>query len=130
MLYLKQQSYLGRENSLVKWQRSTLSELFSFTRSSHNKKQQEDDNKVSPFFFAGTWHYYDKSTDRTHELEVQPNFNVILDGKLLKTQVEKVNHFQLSFVDTYGYRLVINANEFRPVSIFDEANNETYPLTN
>ncbi|WP_353989201.1 DUF4828 domain-containing protein [Pediococcus argentinicus] len=112
----------------MKWQRSTFSDLFSLNRSQHGNKQ-EDDNKVSPFFFAGTWHYYDKSTNRNHELEIQPNFNVILDGKLLKTQVEKVSRFQLSFIDTYGYRLVINANEFSPISIFDEANNETYPLT-
>ncbi|AMV61184.1 Hypothetical protein ADU71_1653 [Pediococcus damnosus] len=37
-----------------------------------------------------------------------------------------MEHF--TFLDNYGYHIRIRANEERPVSIYDETENETYPI--
>lgn len=113
----------------MNWQKPSLGDLFSFMRFD-TKKTTKTPKSVSPFFFAGTWQYHDPNTNREHELEILPNYDVYLDGKLLKTVVERLDDYRITFIDRFGYHLIIKANDYRPISVYDEANNETYAIIN
>jgi hypothetical protein len=113
----------------MSWQKNALGDLFSFI-GFDSKKPTKSTKNVSPFFFAGTWLYHDPTTNREHELEIRPNYDVYLDGKLLKTVVEHLDDYRITFIDRFGYHLIIKANDYRPISVYDEANNETYAIVN
>lgn len=125
MVYLNGRLREGVE--AMNWQKNAFGELFSFI-GLDSKKPAKDPKGVSPFFFAGTWLYHDQTTDREHELDIRPNYDVYLDGKLLKTVVEALDDYGITFIDRFGYHLIIKANDYRPISIYDEANNETYAI--
>jgi hypothetical protein len=112
----------------MNWQKSTLGDLLSLIRFD-SKKTAHAPKNVSPFFFAGTWLYHDPNTNREHELKIMPNYDVYLDGRLLKTTVEHLDDYRITFIDRFGYHLIIKANDYRPISVYDEANNETYAIT-
>ncbi|KRN20285.1 DUF4828 domain-containing protein [Pediococcus claussenii] len=104
------------------WRRISLNKLFSENRT------EEAPEPVSPFFYAGTWVYQDNSTNRKHQFEIQPNYDVYLDKQLIKTQVESVTPSRLILIDNFGFKIVIRTNGRSPISIFDEANDETYAI--
>ena len=111
----------------MNWQKTALGDLFSLIRFD-SKKTDKTEETVSPFFFAGTWLYHEPNTNREHELKILPNYDVYLDGKLLKTVVEDLDSYRITFIDRFGYHLVVKANEYRPISVYDKANNETYAI--
>ncbi|WP_304055527.1 DUF4828 domain-containing protein [Levilactobacillus namurensis] len=92
------------------------------------KKQQSQPNESSPLFYAGTWRFVDPHNQRQHRLEISPNLDIRIDGRALEVTVQELNEHQLTFQDKFGYHLVIHANEQRPVSFFDEADDCTYTV--
>ena len=107
------------------WHRNFLEEWLYLRK---NKKQTKPVDCTK--YFVGNWLYLDTYTKRQHELTVDNQHQVYLDGKLLKTIIEDIDNSQVSFVDSFGYHLIIQATNFKPISIYDEANNETYDIIN
>lgn len=93
-----------------------------------HKKQQAKTSHHSPLFYAGTWQFIDPHNQRHHRLEISPTLDVHIDGHPLEVRVQELNDRQLTFQDKFGYHLVIHANEQRPVSFFDEADDCTYTV--
>lgn len=93
------------------------------------KKHQELPNgKTDPRFFVGSWQYTDQE-NRSHQLTVNPDLELIIDQKPVKGNVEAISTYQLNFLDSLGYHLIIKANEIGPVAFFDEADNVNYSLS-
>ncbi|CAM3215061.1 DUF4828 domain-containing protein [Lactiplantibacillus plajomi] len=79
-------------------------------------------------FYAGTWTYRDEAHHRDHQLEIDPSMIIRIDGRAMPATVESMSATQLVLLDKYGFHLVVHANEARPVSLFDEADNRNYVI--
>ncbi len=96
-----------------------------------SKKLHENDipePQLNPLFFVGTWNYRANDSNRIHTIEIRPNFDLLIDGHAIKSKVENWDKYTITFLDRYGYHIRIRANDQRPVSIYDETDNETYPI--
>ena len=81
------------------------------------------------YYYKGKWSFTDEATGRTHQLEITDRLQILIDGRQLPGKIEKVDHKELLFLDKYGYHLRIDANGGHPVSLYDEADNQVYPIT-
>ncbi|RRK09841.1 DUF4828 domain-containing protein [Lactiplantibacillus garii] len=79
-------------------------------------------------FYAGTWTYRDEEHHRDHKLEIDPNMIIRIDGRPMPATVESISPSKLVLLDKYGFHLEIKANEQRPVTLFDEADNRNYVI--
>lgn len=113
--------FLLRKRSIIIF---LISFLIGFFRT---PKRQKQATHVDPLFFAGTWYFKD-AHNRRHKLEVGPDLKLTIDGNDSSAKVSAVNKYQVSYVDRYGYKLEIRANEARPVKFYDESDNNTYDL--
>lgn len=85
--------------------------------------------KVSlPIFYAGHWLFYDELSHRHHNLDISSDLTIRIDERALNGEVERLDERELSFLDEYGFHLRIDANDQGPISLFDEADNRTYPI--
>ncbi|GEO67118.1 DUF4828 domain-containing protein [Levilactobacillus spicheri] len=92
------------------------------------KKQHAQPASPSPLFYAGTWQFVDPHNQRHHRLAISPNLDIEIDGRPIEVSVQHLDDHQLTFQDKFGYHLVIHANEKRPISFFDEADDCTYTV--
>ncbi|QMU07290.1 DUF4828 domain-containing protein [Levilactobacillus suantsaii] len=113
----------GRELALF-----GISLLAGLTSGFSLRKKQHDESNESPLFYAGTWQFVDPYNQRRHQLEISPNLDVHIDGRSLEVNVKGLDDHKLTFQDKFGYHLVIRANEQRPISFFDEADDCTYTV--
>jgi len=79
-------------------------------------------------FYAGTWTYRDEEHHRDHKLEIDPNMIIKIDGRAMPATVESISPSELVLLDKYGFHLEVKANEMRPISLFDEADNRNYVI--
>ncbi|KRN63875.1 hypothetical protein IV83_GL000172 [Pediococcus inopinatus] len=95
-----------------------------------SKKLHEQDipDPGNPLFFVGTWNYRADDSDRIHTIEIRPNLDLFIDSHQVRVKVESWDKYTITFLDNYGYHIRIRANEQRPISIYDETDNETYPI--
>ncbi|AVK62688.1 DUF4828 domain-containing protein [Lactobacillus sp. CBA3606] len=94
-------------------------------RKQHPSKTNRGDLAV---FYAGTWTYRDEDHHRDHKLEIDPNMIIRIDGRAMPATVESISPSALVLLDKYGFHLEIKANEQRPVTLFDEADNRNYVI--
>lgn len=97
----------------------------TFLRKQHSSKTATGDLAV---FYAGTWTYRDEEHHRDHKLEIDPNMIIRIDGRAMPATVESISPSELVLLDKYGFHLQVKANEQRPVSLFDEADNRNYVI--
>lgn len=92
------------------------------------RKSKPTPKNDSPLFYVGTWQFIDPNNQRRHRLIISPSLDVQIDNHPLHVQVKNLSEQQLTFQDKFGYHLTIHANERRPISFFDEADDCTYPI--
>ncbi|VDG17608.1 DUF4828 domain-containing protein [Lactiplantibacillus mudanjiangensis] len=97
----------------------------TFLRKKHPHQQASGDLAV---FYAGTWTYRDEAHHRDHQLEIDPNMVIKIDGHAMPATVESISAEKLVLLDKYGFHLEVKANEQRPVALFDEADNRNYVI--
>ncbi|WP_318766757.1 DUF4828 domain-containing protein [Lactiplantibacillus carotarum] len=97
----------------------------TLVRKQHPSKVPSGDLAV---FYAGTWTYRDEEHHRDHKLEIDPNMIIRIDGRAMPATVESISASKLVLLDKYGFHLEIKANEQRPVTLFDEADNRNYVI--
>ncbi|WP_353726711.1 DUF4828 domain-containing protein (plasmid) [Lactiplantibacillus plantarum] len=78
--------------------------------------------------YVGIWHFLDELSYHTHQLEVTPTFDIVIDKRKLPGRIEHIDTQELVFLDNYGYHLKIDTNDYQPTSLFDEADNHVYPI--
>ena len=113
----------GREIALF-----GISLLAGLTGGFSLRQKKQAQPSESPLFYAGTWQFVDPHNQRHHRLEISPSLDLQIDGRPLEVSVQELNEHQLTFQDKFGYHLVIHANEQRPISFFDEADDCTYTV--
>ncbi|KRL37162.1 DUF4828 domain-containing protein [Liquorilactobacillus uvarum] len=84
---------------------------------------------VLPSLYVGIWNFSDELSHRTHQLEITPAFDVLIDTRKLPGRIEHIDTKELIFLDNYGYHLRIDATDYQPISLFDEADNRVYPIS-
>lgn len=97
----------------------------TLVRKQHPSKIANGDLAV---FYAGTWTYRDEEHHRDHKLEIDPNMIIRIDGHAMPATVESISANKLVLLDKYGFHLEVKANEERPVTLFDEADNRNYVI--
>ncbi|WP_051006296.1 DUF4828 domain-containing protein [Liquorilactobacillus vini] len=84
---------------------------------------------ASPTQYTGKWTFADKQTNRSHQLEITEQLQILIDGHRLPGKIVRVDDKELLFLDKYGYHLRVDANQRSPVSLYDEADNRVYPVS-
>ncbi|MFB9769792.1 DUF4828 domain-containing protein [Lactiplantibacillus modestisalitolerans] len=93
-----------------------------------NKRPSKTTSGDLAVFYAGTWTYRDEAHHRDHQLEINPNMMIRIDGRPMPATVESISASKLVLLDKYGFHLEVQANEQRPVALFDEADNRNYVI--
>ena len=70
-----------------------------------------------------------RSSNRTHCLEITTDLRILIDHRELTGQVQMLTSKELIFLDGYGYHLRIDAIDGKPISVYDEADNRVYELS-
>ncbi len=78
--------------------------------------------------FTGNFVFLDEQTNKTHSLAISPQLQIAIDNKVLPGQVVGITIHELTFLDHYGYKLVITADDNGPQTIYDEAEDATYAI--
>lgn len=98
----------------------------------HKKDRGKANQKLQtalPLIYAGTWLFIDDLSQKHHKLEITVDLNILIDSHELPGKIERLDESSLVFFDTYGYHLQISAENLHPVSVYDEADNRSYDLS-
>lgn len=93
-----------------------------------NKKSKQPQVSL-PLIYAGSWQFIDELSNRTHCLEITTDLRILIDHRELTGQVQMLTSKELIFLDGYGYHLRIDAVDGKPISVYDEADNRVYELS-
>ncbi|WP_461226801.1 DUF4828 domain-containing protein [Lacticaseibacillus suihuaensis] len=78
--------------------------------------------------YTGKFAFLDEQTNKTHQLAVDPDLTIKIDGRALPGQVTGITTEKLTFLDHYGYSLVITSGPTGPATVYDEAEDATYQV--
>ncbi|MFT8465577.1 MAG: DUF4828 domain-containing protein [Liquorilactobacillus satsumensis] len=82
-----------------------------------------------PAYYIGKWNFTDDLNGRIHVLQITEPPDVLIDGRKLPGKIVHLDEKELLFLDNYGYHLRVDLSEHKPISLFDEADNQVYPVT-
>ena len=106
--------------------KSTLAHLFR----SREPEPREISNPALELAenFTGHYAFLDEQTNKSHQLIIAPDLTIKIDGRALPGQVIGVTTSALTFLDHYGYQLIISCEDGLPMSVYDEAEDATYQI--
>mgnify|MGYP004473820367 CR=1 FL=1 len=78
--------------------------------------------------FTGNYGFLDEQTQKSHQLSISPELDIKIDGRSLPGQVTGITTDKLTFLDHYGYQLIVTCGPSGPESVYDEAEDATYAI--
>ncbi|WKF84272.1 DUF4828 domain-containing protein [Lacticaseibacillus pantheris] len=108
--------------------------LWRSLRSINNRRNHHvNDNDSNPALalaqiYEGSFDFIDSATNRRHRLTVNANLDIMIDNKQLPGQIVGVTRDALTFIDHFGYHLIVRCTGGIPETIYDEAEDETYAI--
>lgn len=78
--------------------------------------------------YTGNFGFLDEVTSKSHQLSISPELDIKIDGRVLAGHVTGISTEQLTFLDHYGYELIITNGKHGPESVYDEAEAATYRI--
>ncbi len=94
-----------------------------------HKQKMKQLKTALPLIYAGTWLFIDDLSRKKHKLEITVDLRILIDKHELPGKVEQLDEHNLIFLDNYGYHLKVTAQDYHPVTVFDEADNRSYNLS-
>jgi hypothetical protein len=78
--------------------------------------------------YTGNFGFLDEVTTKSHQLSISPELDIKIDGRVLPGHVTGISTEKLTFLDHYGYELIITNGPNGPESVYDEAEAATYRI--
>ncbi len=94
----------------------------------HKHEPQPNPALALADLYRGDFAFMDKTTNRRHSLRVSAKLDISIDGKRLPGKIVGITTDALTFLDHFGYELIITCMDGLPTTVYDEAENETYPI--
>jgi hypothetical protein len=79
--------------------------------------------------YTGKWFFVDPSKATEHILEIHPTFALFINEKKINAQLVELTPQRFAVQDEFGYHLIVQCQNGKPTSLYDEADDKTYPLT-
>lgn len=96
------------------------------------KKQGTSDagtSKDIQRIYIGQWWFVNKNKATQHTLEINSSFSLSIDGKKINSLLVELTPKRFVIQDEFGYHLIVQSEAGQPVSLYDEADDETYQLS-
>lgn len=78
--------------------------------------------------YRGSFDFVDANTNKKHQLAVSTDLAIAIDGKKLPGKIVGITTDALTFLDHYGYELIISCRDGFPITVYDEAEDQTYTI--
>jgi len=97
------------------------------------KKPAPVTNPVNPAqrladLYRGSFDFVDAATNKKHQLAVSADLAIAIDGKKLPGKIVGISTDALTFLDHFGYELIVSCKDGFPITIYDEAEDQTYTI--
>ncbi|WP_225419216.1 DUF4828 domain-containing protein [Lacticaseibacillus songhuajiangensis] len=99
-----------------------------FDRGSRKHSPINNPAQVLADLYRGSFDFIDAATSKKHQLAVSAELAIAIDGKKLPGKIVGITTDALTFLDHYGYELIISCRDGFPVTIYDEAEDQTYTI--
>ncbi|WDF83473.1 DUF4828 domain-containing protein [Lacticaseibacillus pabuli] len=105
----------------------------AMTHKLERRKPAPTTNPVNPAqrladLYRGSFDFVDATTNKKHQLAVSADLAIAIDGKQLPGKIVGITTDALTFLDHFGYELIISCKDGFPVTIYDEAEDQTYTI--
>lgn len=78
--------------------------------------------------YTGSWQFNNHKDLVNHSLTIYPDLSIAIDGKTIVYQLIELTEDKLTIQDQLGYHLIIQTKHKIPVSLYDEADDATFPI--
>ncbi|MHC5226745.1 DUF4828 domain-containing protein [Enterococcus sp. LJL99] len=78
--------------------------------------------------YKGNWWFVNRQKATQHTLKIEENLSILIDGKKLRYALIELTKDRLVVQDEFGYHLIIQSEQAKPIALYDEADDATYPL--
>lgn len=79
--------------------------------------------------YLGTWNFSYPKEKSTHTITIYPDLSIVIDHKAVVYQLIELSEHKFAIQDQLGYHLMIQTENGLPVTIYDEADDVTMPIT-
>lgn len=98
-----------------------------------HRHHRQGPNQPSPMAalasqYTGSYAFLDELTNKTHQIVVSKDLAIKIDGRILPGTVTGITTDRLTFLDHYGYQLIITNGANGPRTVYDEAEDTTYNI--
>lgn len=78
--------------------------------------------------YNGNWWFVNRQKATQHTLKIEENLSISIDGKKLCYALIELTNDRLVIQDEFGYHLIVQSEHKKPIALYDEADDITYPL--
>lgn len=89
------------------------------------KRDAKDLNSL----YVGSWEFTHPKEHKHHTVTIYPDLSIVLDGTAIIYQLIELSEQKLAIQDQYGYHLLIKTKNGIPVSLYDELDDVSFPIT-
>ncbi|WP_071131802.1 DUF4828 domain-containing protein [Enterococcus timonensis] len=93
------------------------------------KKKLPDKKEAHPEKFIGHFEFTIPKPNAIHHLHVDQQYRIFINRQHVSGALQELSNDQLVWQDEFGFQIKIIADNNGPVSIYDEADDQTYLLT-